>query len=440
MKLVDRFRSQQTAERTSLSFDEYVALLNQFPVRPMTAYGSTTETIADSYATNVNNVLRRNGPIFSLIAFRTDLFSQVRWSFRQRRNGKPGDIFSTPALDVVNDDPQLNKWMMLDNDLAGNFYGYRDQGQVTRLRPDWVQLAYDKPLDAWDARIAGVLFYEGGPLGKSPDQAIRFLPEEVIHWYDRPDPERRGLGMSWISPIAREIAADNAAISHKLKFFENGATPNLVFKFPEQITPAQAKEFKEEFETENVGVHNAYKNLWLGGGADATVIGADLRQLEFSVTQGKGESRLASAARVPAVLVGFSEGLQAATYSNYASARRMAADGLLHPLWVSAAQALGQTVRPPAGAEFWYDAEDIPFLREDKADQADILSRHALTIESLIRAGYKPDTARDAVTSGDFTRLQHTGLYSVQLQPPGMDQPTPDATTPAAGTPDATKA
>lgn len=431
MKLVDRFRSQQTAERTSLSFDEYVALLNEYPVRPMTAYGTTTETVANDYSTNVANVLRRNGPIFSLIAFRTDLFSQVRWSFRQRRNGKPGDIFSTPDLDVVNDDPQLNKWMMLDNDLAGNFYGYRDQGQVTRLRPDWVQLAYDKPIDAWDARLVAVLYYEGGPLGKKPKDAIQFQPADVIHWYDRPDPDRRGLGMSWITPIAREIAADNAAISHKLKFFENGATPNLVFKFPEQITPAQAKEFKEEFDTENVGVHNAYKNLWLGGGADATVIGADLRQLEFSVTQGKGESRLASAARVPAVLVGFSEGLQAATYSNYASARRMAADGLLHPLWVSAAQALGQTVRPPAGAEFWYDSRDIPFLREDKADEANIRQTDGQTIRTLVDAGYVPESVVAAVQSGDWSLLQHTNLFSVQLQPPGTTAPDPAGPVPA---------
>ena len=58
-------------------------------------------------------------------------------------------------------------------------------------------------------------------------------------------------------------------------------------------------------------------------------------------------------------------------------------------------------------------------------DAAEILSREALTIESLIRAGWEPDSARDAVTSGDFSRLQHTGLYSVQLQPPGAGAPAP---------------
>lgn len=420
MKLLARIASRpQGEDRTALSFDDYVSLLQQYPVRPMTSYGSNTETVATDYQSNVVNVLKRNGPIFSLIAFRADLFAQVRWSFRQRRKGKPGDIFSTPALDVVNDDPQLNKWMVIDNDLAGNFYGYRDKNGITRLRPDWVQLAYDKPIDKWDAKVEAVLFYEGGPFGKDPDDAVMFLPEEVIHWYDRPDPERRGVGMSWISPIAREIAADNAANTHKLKFFEQGATPNLVFKFPEMTSAAQVKEFKELIDTEHVGARNAYKNLYLGGGADATVIGSDLKQLEFSITQGKGESRLASAARVPAVLVGFSEGLQAATYSNYASARRMAADGLLHPLWVSAAQAIGRVLQPPTGAEFWYDAFDIPFLREDKADEASIASQEASTIRTLTDAGFTPESVVAAVKSGDWDLLQHTNLFSVQLQPPG---------------------
>jgi phage portal protein BeeE len=428
LKLLSRLTASSTEERTTLSFDEYVALLQQYPVRPLTAYGTTTEAVASDYATNVANVLRRNGPIFALIAFRTDLFSQVRWAYRQRRNGKPGDIFSNPALDAVNDDPQLNKWMMIDNDLAGNFYGYRDEGRVTRLRPDWVQIAYDKPLDAWDARVEAYLYFEGGPAGKDPSDAIPFMSEEVIHWYDRPDPDRRGLGMSWITPIAREVAADNAANTHKLKFFENGATANTVFTFPEKITPAQAKEHKEMFELDHVGVQNAYKNWWLGGGVDAKIIGADLKQLEFSVTQGKGESRLASAARVPAVLVGFSEGLQAATYSNYASARRMAADGLLHPLWVSAAGAIGKTMPVPGDAEFWYDSRDIPFLREDAKDDAEIKAQEASTIRQLVDAGFEHESIVDALIGGDWTLLKHTGLFSVQLQPPGTQQTEPPVT------------
>jgi hypothetical protein len=82
-------------------------------------------------------------------------------------------------------------------------------------------------------------------------------------------------------------------------------------------------------------------------------------------------------------------------------------------------------VPPPAGSRLWIDERDVSFLQEDVKDAADIKAMEANTIESLIRAGYKPDSARDAVVSGDFSRLEHTGLYSVQLQEPGASQPVP---------------
>ncbi|HXJ48443.1 MAG TPA: hypothetical protein VNF91_04670, partial [Candidatus Acidoferrum sp.] len=44
---------------------------------------------------------------------------------------------------------------------------------------------------------------------------------------------------------------------------------------------------------------------------------------------------------------------------------------------------------------------------------------NASTIHTFVSAGYEPDSVIDAVTSGDLSKLQHSGLYSVQLQPAG---------------------
>jgi hypothetical protein len=54
------------------------------------------------------------------------------------------------------------------------------------------------------------------------------------------------------------------------------------------------------------------------------------------------------------------------------------------------------------------------------------------TIKSLIDAGFDPDTVVDAVMSADYSRLVHSGLYSVQLQPPMPEQPALPASKPAA--------
>ena len=61
------------------------------------------------------------------------------------------------------------------------------------------------------------------------------------------------------------------------------------------------------------GLWNAYKTLYLGGGADAKIIGSNMQQLDFKTVQGHGETRIAAAAGVPPIIVGLSEGLEAAT-------------------------------------------------------------------------------------------------------------------------------
>ena len=65
------------------------------------------------------------------------------------------------------------------------------------------------------------------------------------------------------------------------------------------------------------------------------------------------------------------------------------------------------------------DASGISFLREDAQDAAQIQTTKASTIKTLIDAGYRSDSVIAAVVADDFTLLEHTGLFSVQLQPAG---------------------
>jgi hypothetical protein len=76
----------------------------------------------------------------------------------------------------------------------------------------------------------------------------------------------------------------------------------------------------------------------------------------------------------------------------------------------------------PGGSRLWYDDRDIPFLREDVKDQAEIFARDAASARQLVDGGWKSDAVLDAVGAKDLSRLrgQHSGLFSVQLQPPGL--------------------
>jgi hypothetical protein len=56
-------------------------------------------------------------------------------------------------------------------------------------------------------------------------------------------------------------------------------------------------------------------------------------------------------------------------------------------------------------------------------DRAEIQSTNASAIGQLVKDGFTPESAVLAITTNDLTNLVHTGLYSVQLQPPMPDGP-----------------
>jgi len=195
-------------------------------------------------------------------------------------------------------------------------------------------------------------------------------------------------------------------------------TPNLVMQMDPEINPESFQRYVELFRENEEGVDNAYRTLFTTA-AQVQVVGKDLQQIDFKVTQGAGETRIAAAAGVAPIVAGLSEGLQAATYSNYGQARRHVADGTLRPLWGSACEALNHVVTGAGGDRLWYDDRQISFLQEDQKDAAVIQQTKAITARELITAGYDPDTVAAFIQSDDWSTLAHTGLTSVQLQPPG---------------------
>jgi phage portal protein BeeE len=278
-------------------------------------------------------------------------------------------------------------------------------------------------------RKVGYLYSEGGYGVGDP---VPLLTDEVVHFAPYPDPLATYRGMSWLTPVIREVRGDGAMSDHKVRYLANAATPNMVIRLDPSVTPDLFKRFKAAMDEEHRGPENAGKTLYLGGGADVTVVGSDFKQLDIKSVQGAGETRIAAAAGVPPVIVGLSEGLQGSSLNagNYAMSRRRLADATMHPLWQNAAGSMAPLLPVPPGTRCWYDARDVPFLREDAADQAAIVKEQMLTVESGVRAGFEPKTVQAAVTSGDLSVMTHTGLYSVQLQPPGTGQPaiTPSAT------------
>lgn len=419
--------------------------------------GSTVdgqEGLPHDFETYVQHAYRSNGPVFAVVLARLMLFSEARFRWRREVDGRPGELFWSPSLRLL-DRPwssattgALLARAEQDASMAGNFFATAVDGRgrygraatgpgarVRRMRPDWVTIVSGSTQevrdgdvvdpDALDAQPVAVWYRPPG----RPDSEVLLLADQVVHYAPIPDPLAHWRGMSWLTPVLREVDADRAATVHKAMFFRNGATPAMVASLDKGVRAADFQRFVELFNQQHQGAANAYKTLFLGGGADVKPLTMDMRQLDFKLTQGAGETRIAAAGGVPPIIVGLSEGLQSATYSNYGQARRRFADGTMRPLWRTAAAAFETLVGPPPedGAQLWYDARDIAFLAEDQKDAAEIAQLKSATIRQLIDAGYSPDAVVAAVEADDFAQLrgQHSGLYSVQLQPPGAQQPVP---------------
>lgn len=210
-------------------------------------------------------------------------------------------------------------------------------------------------------------------------------------------------------------------------------TPNLHVSYPDKMKEEHFRKVVELMDEQHKGAANAYKTLYTDSGADVTVLGQNMQQMDFKSVQGAGETRLAAAAGVPAVIVGLSEGMQGSSLNtgNYTAAKRNFADKTMRPLWRNAAGSLEVLFTPPAGSRLWYDDRDVAFLRDDSQDRANIQQTNSISIRNYTDAGFTPESAVAAVLAEDESLLVHSGLYSVQLQAAGAEAPTPtDGNTP----------
>ena len=436
---------RSTQQMTLNEFQRLLADSADLGITQTASSWGNEEHLPSEFESVVQNAYKRSGVVFACELARTMVFGQTRFAYQLFRRGRPDEYFRTPDLKALErprpgeTTRKLLVRMLLDADLGGTgIVARRPSGEIRRVRPDWCTLvvgSHNDPMtvgDDLDAELVGVMY--------EPPNARHelLLAEDTALFAPVPDPVGWFRGVPWLTPVLREMQSDLQATEHKLAFFKNGATPNLVVSFEPTMTVDQVREFKDKLEAEHQGARNAYKTLYLLG-AKATPVGADFKAMDFKQISGLSETRIAAAAGVHPVILGLSEGLQGSSLNagNYGQVRRRFADMTIAPLWEEAAATLEHLFPPPdESSRLWYDARDVPFLREDRADVAKIQQSQSAAIRQLVDAGYKPDTVVAAIDGEDMTMLEHSGLYSVQLQPPQPGQPAAATTdAPTAETP-----
>jgi phage portal protein BeeE len=391
------------------------------------------EKLGDDFRSYVEDGYKRNGVIFGVILARMSLFTEVQFTFRNRLSK---DLYGTPALGLLeNPWPNGTTGELLarieqDVSLAGNSYTFRAApDRLQRLQPDWVTIV------GTPGELLGYAYTPGG--GPENEHTRLLLPQEVAHYSPIPDPRAAFRGMSWLTPVLGEVQSDAAMTAHKQMFFERAATPNLLVKSPKKLDLDSWQRVRDQLEQRHEGLHNAYRTMILEDGADATVIGSNMQAISFDTIQAAGENRIAAAGGVPGIIVGLKEGLQAATYSNYAQAMRRFVDLWARPQWRTVCSALEHLVAVPGGSQLWYDLADIGALRDSEMDAADIMLKKTMAIVNLVRSGYEGAEAAKVVETGEgLESLPHTG----EVYYPGAQAYTTPGEVPAGEPGDVTLA
>ena len=405
-----------------MSWPDYLRLWEQF------GFNGNQYVVPGSFAELTAAQGATNAIVAAAIAVRLMVFSEARFLWQRWENSRPGEFFGTEALTLIEQPwpgggtSDLLARMEVDASLYGNSYWWATGGQLVRLDPTRVVVSMSAITDpetgaTMAQRLAGYHL-----VTQSGEVLETFLPGELVHYAPLPDPVNPYRGRSWLSAVLSDVTADDQFTTYKHSFLRNGATPAMIVKFEPGVSPEAAKEFRERLESRHRGSGNAFNTLYLGAGADARIVGSNLSDLNIKAVQGAGETRIASAAGVPASILGISEGLagSALNSGNYTAARRRFADGTIRPLWRSAANALSQVlVAPSRGVRLWYDDRDVPFLQEDVLDNAEISQRNAQSIRTLVDGGFDPDSVVQAIDTSDLLLLRHSGNLSVQLQPAG---------------------
>lgn len=376
-----------------------------------------------------------NSVIFTAIDKRMKLLSEASFKYRSLRDKR---LFGGPGLGVLEEPygpgtttAQLFKRLEQDASLAGNAYHRIAGDRLVRLRPDWVTLVSQVERDEFgeESRVLlGVVF---DPQGADPDLEAAFYPiSEIAHWAPIPDPLANFRGMSWISAVLRELRGDIRMSEYREAFFKNSATPNLVIRYEQKMAPERLVRLRQALESRHVGADNAFNTLVLDEGADVQRIGASVGETGMADIEAAVETRMLMASGVPPLIAGARQGLEASQIGEYQQAMRSFADITIRPLWRDICGVFGKFAEVPAGAQLWFDVSDVSALQAGEQESATTSSQQAATINTLIIAGFTPESAVAAVSSGDMSLLAHTGLVSVQMQTPGAGAESEGAGTP----------
>jgi len=352
---------------------------------------------------------KANGIVFACLAVQQWLLSEARFKFQSKvddhlfgdqslaivenpwPNGDSGDLLARMGRDGA----LGNAWIRKVVPAAGG------DAQLIDMRPEAVTIiSQELPDDQGRVYRVPIGYAEDMGPGREPQF---YSVDEVGHYAPLPDPDARWRGMSWLTPILREVHADQALTGYKAFHLDNGAQPGLTVKYSMKLSEPTVETLRKRIRARYGGPENAGNVLILDEGADVSATGSTLEQLQADAVTKAGERRICAAAG-PGMLIicGFEQG-------DYMHAVRQMADLWARPHWrmiCSALEHLVPTSATSAPVRLWYDVDGVAALREGELERSQSFLVRMQGLASAVQAGFSRESAILAADSGDISLLK----------------------------------
>jgi HK97 family phage portal protein len=379
-----------------------------------------------------------NSIVLSGLKWEADAFTSSLFCVR-RNKGKTGleiaDHHPLTAL-IRNPNPYWDETLLLQAtrmsfSLDGNAYWYKvrsDAGKVVQLW--WVPHWMIEP--AWNpdgSEYLGAYHY------KVNGKVYTIPATEIVHFRDGIDPSNYRKGLSRLSAVTKEICTDNERATFSAAVLRNGGVPSVI------ITPdGDGAELPSGMSPKD------YADLWMAkltgdrrGEPFVSELPIKIQKPGFNPAElvldkisRIPESRITSAMRIPAIVLGFEVGLEHATYSNYESALKAAYHHNVLPAYRVMAATIDRQLGPDIigmdGCESGFDTSKVQALQEDKNEIADRAA-------ALYTAGVAKRSEAKEMVDLPFD-AKHDDVYLTDLSP----APKPVGPKPAPLSDDTAKA
>ncbi len=352
----------------------------KYAVTTVNSNGVEVTRLVD-YSTYCEEGYKRNAVVYSAVREIARTAPSARLQVRKRLGQGQTEIQEDTPIQGLLDFPNRGQshydfleMLITYLNLDGNAYIIREReyGRTTAMwlpRPDMMSAVVDIRKSMFEASTLLGYAYT-----MQTGEKLYFLPEDVIHIkYPNPNDPHGGMGRGHppLMAAAADADNDNSQTSFIKQFFKNGAVPSGIIKSKNILDDTEVRRIQSRIGEQYSGEQNWHRVMVLDADAEYQQTGLNLDEMVFPDLRAISETRICAAFKVPPVLIGVKAGLDAATYSNYALARRALWEDNIIPTTTKLAEALTRALSDELDEDVIIQADysNVVALQDDRTNR-----------------------------------------------------------------------